>query len=95
MDGQNHILAVTPLKLLPVKEFENRQKSVGNNVDTTSTLRLMKSMETTKIEVFAKKQKAKELKEKGNTSFAKKRYEEAQILFRSYRTEYRIEATLD
>lgn len=55
----------------------------------------MKSMETTKIEVFAKKQKAKELKEKGNTSFAKKRYEEAQILFRSYRTEYRIEATLD
>ena len=77
MDGQNHILAVTPLKLLPVKEFENRQKSVGNNVDTTSTLRLMKSMETTKIEVFAKKQKAKELKEKGNTSFAKKRYDEA------------------
>ena len=77
MDGQNHILAVPPLKLLPIKEFENRQKSIGDAVDRTSTLRLMKSMETTKKEVFAKKQKAKELKEKGNVSFAKKRYEEA------------------
>ena len=68
---------MTPLKLLPIKEFENRQKSVGDKVDKTSTLRLMKSMETTKIEVFARKQKAKVLKEKGNTSFAKKRYEDA------------------
>ena len=81
LDGQNHILAMTPLKLLPIKEFENRQKSIGETVDQTSTPRLMKSMETTKIEVFARKKKAKELKEKGNASFAKKRYEEAHSFY--------------
>ena len=29
IDGQNHILAVTPLKFLPATDFEKRQKSIN------------------------------------------------------------------
>ena len=32
LDGQNHILAQTPIKLLPASEFENRRKTRNDNV---------------------------------------------------------------
>ena len=31
IDGQNHITAITPLKFLPIQEFEKRQKSMELN----------------------------------------------------------------
>ena len=30
-NGRNSIIAVTPMKFLPIKEFEKRQKSVNKN----------------------------------------------------------------
>ena len=30
-NGRNNIIAVTPMKLLPIKEFEKRQKSINLN----------------------------------------------------------------
>ena len=30
-NGRNSIIAVTPMKFLPIKEFEERQKSVNKN----------------------------------------------------------------
>ena len=32
LDGQNHILVQTPIKLLPASEFENRRKTRNDNV---------------------------------------------------------------
>ena len=32
LDGQNHILAQTPIKLLPASRFENSRKSRNDNV---------------------------------------------------------------
>ena len=55
-DGQNHIVAVTPMKFLPIKEFESRQKSI----DPNSKLALMSSMMKVKNETIEKKQRAKE-----------------------------------
>ena len=34
-DGQNHIVAQTPLKLLPEIEFIKRRKSINNDMDFT------------------------------------------------------------
>ena len=31
MNGRNNILVVTPMKFLPIKEFEKRQKSINPN----------------------------------------------------------------
>ena len=73
MDGQNHITAVTPMKFLPVKDFEKRQKAI----DLNTNLALMNSMMNIKSQVIKKKIKAKELKETGNKAFGKKKYEEA------------------
>ena len=55
-DGQNHIIAVTPMKFLPIKEFESRQKSI----DPNSKLALMSSMMEVKNETLEKKKRAKE-----------------------------------
>ena len=38
IDGQNHIIAVPPLKFLPRKEFELRHKSIDSN-QTSSYLK--------------------------------------------------------
>ena len=75
MDGQNHIVAVTPLKFHPAEEFENRRKLVDAN--TNSAIE-MTSMPKIASEIIAKKIKARELKEKGNIAFKKKKYEEAE-----------------
>ena len=76
VDGQNHIIAIQPLKFLPIKEFEKRQKSI----DPSTTLVLMNSMQKF-TEVFEKKVKANELKQKGNTAFHKKKYLDAERLY--------------
>ena len=77
IDGQNHIIAVTPLKFLPVKEFEKQQKSI--DLDTTPAL--MNSAETKHLGIIQKKQLAKELKENGNKRFRQKKYNEAENLY--------------
>ena len=74
MNGQNHITAVTPMKFLPIKDFEKRQKAI----DLQTTLALMTSMMTIKSEIIEKKMKAKELKDTGNKAFGRKKYEDAE-----------------
>ena len=113
MDGQNHIIAVTPLKFLPITEFEKSQKSFDKTPETELQVGFMSSvsnwlaswtpalswsrapsrqdqvgilskfelMERIKSEVFQKKAKANELKEKGNQAFQEKRYDEAESLY--------------
>ena len=73
MNGQNHIVAMTPMKFLPVKDFEKRQKSIDQN----TTLALMSSLARVD-QVIENKKKALELKEKGNDFFKKKKYEQAE-----------------
>ena len=73
MNGQNHIVVMTPMKFLPVKDFEKRQKSVDQN----TTLALMSSLARVD-QVIENKKKALELKEKGNDFFKKKKYEQAE-----------------
>ena len=55
IDGQNHIIAVTPLKFLPPEEFQKRQKSI----DTNSKVAMMSSMMKIKNDVIDKKKRAK------------------------------------
>ena len=55
-DGQNRITAVTPMKFLPIKEFESRQKSI----DPNSKLALMSSMMKVKNQTIEKKKRAQE-----------------------------------
>ena len=73
MNGQNHIVVMTPMKLLPRKDFEKRQKSINQN----KRLALMNSMARVD-KLVEHKNKALELKEKGNDLFKKKNYEEAE-----------------
>ena len=47
-NGRNNIIAVTPMKFLPIKEFEKRQKSINRN----QNLSIMSSM-ITKIEFLS------------------------------------------
>ena len=61
IDGQNHIVAVTPLKFLPPEEFKKRQKSI----DPDRKLAIMSSIPKTETEVIDKKIKARDLKGKG------------------------------
>ena len=68
---------MTPLKLLPLKEFQNRQKSI----ETVESLAITASMMSIKSESDEKKKKAKECKENGNKSFQKKKYEEAENFY--------------
>ena len=58
LNGQNHIVAVTPMKFLPIEEFKKRQKSI----DPSKTLALLSSMATTIPKVIENKKKAKILK---------------------------------
>ena len=74
IDGQNHIIAVTPLKFLPPKEFQKRQKSI----DSDRKLAIMASIPKKATEVIEKKIKARALKEKGNSAFMKQKFEEAE-----------------
>jgi len=74
LNGQNHIVAVTPMKFLPIEEFKKRQKSI----DPSQTLALKSSMTTTISKVLENKKKAKILKELGNTAMANKEYDDAE-----------------
>ena len=74
IDGQNHIIAVTPLKFLPPEKFQKRQKSI----DSDRKLAILSSIPKIATEVIEKKIKARELKEKGNVAFMKKKFEEAE-----------------
>ena len=74
MNGQNHITAVTPLKFLLPEEFENRQRSIDSN----QKLAIMSAIPKIATEIIAKKHKARDLKEKGNAAFKKKKFEEAE-----------------
>ena len=56
-DGQNRITAVTPMKFLPIKEFESRQKSIYANTKLALDL---SSMNKVKNEAIEKKKRAKE-----------------------------------
>ena len=55
LNGQNDIIAITPLQFLPAKEFEKRQKSI----DQKSKFSLMSSMMKIKTDVIDKKKRAK------------------------------------
>ena len=77
INGQNHTVFPTPMNFLPLKEFEKRQKSFDSN----SALALSESMSTIKSKVIENKKQAKELKEKGNIAFCKKKLEEAEKLY--------------
>ena len=76
-NGQNHITAVTPLQFLPAKLFQKRQKAIDSN----RKLAIMSTMMNTQTNIIEKKKKAKELKEKGNLAFKRKRFEEAEVSF--------------
>ena len=76
-NGQNHITAVTPLQFLPAKLFQKRQKAIDSN----RKLAIMSSMMNTQTNIIEKKKRAKELKEKGNLAFKRKRFEEAEAGF--------------
>ena len=73
LDGQNHIVACTPLKFLPMEEFEKRQKSIQSNY-----LALTDGVTNLKLKSYEKKIKAKALKEQGNQLFKNKKYAEAE-----------------
>ena len=78
IDGQNHIIALPlngELKFLPMKAFEEQQRS-----NKAIPLSLTSSMGKFK-EVFKKKQKAKELKEKGNRAIQTMKYSDAERLY--------------
>ena len=75
LDGQNHIVAMTPLKFLPIKEFEKRQKSIDQN---TKLALMPENLMKIKTDVIAKKKKAKELKEMGNAAFQEEQFEVAE-----------------
>ena len=77
MNGQNHIVVMTPFKFLPIKEFEMQQKSV----DLKTVLALKDSMTKITTDVIDGKRKAKELKEKGNAAFQRKTYVQAEIFY--------------
>ena len=72
MNGQNHIIACTPLKFLPVEEFEKRQKSIKTkNLALTDVAKI-------KQRSHEKKAEAKALKDQGNQFFKEKNYIEAE-----------------
>ena len=72
MNGQNHIIACTPLKFLPVEEFEKRQKSIKPKSLALSDIITIKQRSD------QKKAQAEALKNKGNHLFKNKIYIEAE-----------------
>ena len=69
---------MTPLEFLPLKEFNNRQKSLENEM---KSLAITESIMSMKLESDAKKKKANDLKESGNKAFQKKKYVEAENFY--------------
>ena len=65
---------MTPLRFLPPEEFQKRQKAI----DSARKLATIASIPKTTTEVIEKKIKARDLKEKGNVAFMKKKFEEAE-----------------
>ena len=65
---------MTPLKFLPIEEFEKQQKSI----DKSKALALKDFISEIKINAIDSKRKAKALKEKGNAEFLIKKYVEAE-----------------
>ena len=66
---------MTPLEFLPLKEFNNRQKSLENEM---KSLAITESMMSMKLESDDKKKRANQLKECGNKAFQRKKYVEAE-----------------
>ena len=65
------------MKFLPAKDFEKRQKSINQ----AQKLALRDSFTKTIQKVIEKKTKAKELREKGNTAFQKKKFTKAEKFY--------------
>ena len=64
---------------LPAKEFQKRQKAIDSN--NGKQLAIMASMPKIATDIIEKKNKARDLKEKGNIAFKKKKFEEAEICY--------------
>ena len=62
------------MNFLPAKEFKKRQKAIDSN----RQLAVMASMPKIATDIIEKKNKARDLKEKGNIAFKKKKFEEAE-----------------
>ena len=77
LNGQNHIVVMTPFNFLPIKEFEKQQKSI----DLDKFLATKESMIKITTDVIDSKTKAKALKKKGNAAFEKKKYVEAEKFY--------------
>ena len=67
------------MKFLPPEEFKKRQTSLDSNKQQA----IMASIPKISKEVVENKIKARELKEKGNAAFKKRKYEEAEEGFRN------------
>ena len=65
---------MTPLKFLPPEDFQKRQKSI----DSDKKLAIMASIPKIATQIIDKKIKAKDLKEKGNVAFMKKKFDVAE-----------------
>ena len=76
MNGQNHIIAKTPLEFLPIKDFEKRQKSI--DFKATTNIDFLSSMLGIASSIIAKKETAKQIKEEGNAAFRERKFEEAE-----------------
>ena len=77
MNGQNHIIALTPFEFLPIKEFEKRQKSI----DITTLKALQITMETKKTTVFENKKISKNLNDSGVIALEHQKYKKAEEIF--------------
>ena len=76
-NGQNHITMITPLQFFPAIIFQKHQKSIDSN----RKLAITSSMMNSHTDIIEKKKQAKQLKEKGNAAFKRKKYEEAEVGF--------------
>ena len=65
---------ITPLQFHPAIAFQKHQKSIDSN----RKLAITSSMMNSHIDIIEKKQQAKQLKEKGNAAFKRKKFEEAE-----------------
>ena len=77
MNGQNHIIAITPFEFHPVKEFEKRQKSI--DIFTVKALQI--TMDAKKTTVYESKKKSKKLQDSGKIAMEHKKYKEAEEIF--------------
>ena len=77
MNGQNHIIALTPFEFLPMKEFEKRQKSI----DITTLKAPQLTLETKKTTVFENKKRSKKLHDSGAMASEHQKYKEAEQIF--------------